>query len=213
MTTFELWCPQCRKVTRHTVLPDDRIPLRGGLRAWALTCGCGVFYKCTAGMKYDDTVKSKLIEAREACKMFWTEEELKSCPETMKMTNVEIKDCGDIAPKLNGYVKHITDSTIEETCQRMMSRCNSQNPDNKWCPSAVGDCARAILRDYRSEAKMIERLVRDAIVGYVFAYPKAPNDDCERELKKRAEIGNQWLMCHGFEPESVIFDKEEVPCC
>ena len=160
MTTLELYCPTCKKVTRHHVLPDDRIVLPGGLRIWTLSCGCGTVYKCTAGMKYDDSVKSKLLGARESCKMFWTDEERKLCPE--EQTKAEIAKLHD---------KH-----------------------------KIGD-------------KEIERLVRDAIVGYMLAYPKAPNDDCERELKERAEIGNQWLKERGLDPEDVVFDKEEVPCC
>ncbi len=65
----------------------------------------------------------------------------------------------------------------------------------------------------REDERMIERIVRDAIIGYEEAYPMAPNDDCERELKERAAIGNKWLKDHGFEEEKVVFDKEEVPCC
>lgn len=110
-------------------------------------------------------------------------------------------------------IENITDSTLVATCESMMRMANSQNPDNRWAPSAVADCAHAILRDYRAEARSIERLIRDAIIGYEESYPKAPNDDCERELKERAAIGNKWLNDHGFEEEKVVFDKEEVPCC
>jgi len=160
MTTFNLWCPNCRKVTTHKVFPDDTIPLPDNRRVWMLRCDCGIVYKCSAGFKFDDQVKSMLLDARERSKMFWTEEELKLCPE--EQTKAEIAKLHD---------KH-----------------------------KIGD-------------KEIERLVRDAIVGYMFSYPKAPNDDCERELKERAEIGNQWLKERGLEPENVVFDKEEVPCC
>lgn len=163
MTTFELWCPQCRKVTTHRVFPLDHIPMPTGQRLWALRCDCGVVYKCSAGNKFDDDAKSKLLDARETSKMFWTDEELRLCPE--EQTKAEI--------------------------------AKLKKPEVKY---DVGD-------------KEIERLVRDAIVGYVLAYPKAPNDDCERELKERAAIGNKWLAERGLEPESVIFDKEEVPCC
>lgn len=159
MTTFDLWCPRCRKVTTHKVLPDDTIPLPDNRKVWMLRCDCGVAYKCIDGSKLDDQVKSKLLDARERNKMFWTEEVRKICPE--EQTKAEIA-------KLH---KH-----------------------------KIGD-------------KEIERLVRDAIVEYTLLYPKAPNDDCERELMERAEIGNQWLKERGMDPEDVSFDKEEVPCC
>ena len=110
-------------------------------------------------------------------------------------------------------VKNITDSTLVETCERMMRMQHSKNPDNRWEPSAVADCAHAILRDYRAEARSIERIVRDAIIYYEELYPRYPNDDCARELKKRAEIGNKWLNDHGFVEEKVVFDDEELTCC
>ena len=160
MTTFDLWCPRCRKVPTHKVLPDDTIHISDNSKVWMLRCDCGVVYKCIDGSKFDDQVKSKRIDARERSKMFWTEEEIELCPE--EQTKAEIAKLHD---------KH-----------------------------KIGD-------------NEIERLVRDAIVGYMLAYPKAPNDDCERELKERAEIGNQWLKERGLEPEDVVFDKEEVPCC
>ena len=63
-----------------------------------------------------------------------------------------------------------------------------------------------------AEAKFIERVVRDAIVGYQEAYASAPNDDCERELKERAELANQWLTTHGLTPETINWSKEATPC-
>ena len=107
-------------------------------------------------------------------------------------------------------IENITDSTLVATCESMMRMASSQNPDNRWAPSAVADCAHAILRDYRAEARSIERLIRDAIVSYDELYKMSPNDDCERELKKRAAIGNKWLNDHGFVDEKVFFDEEEV---
>ena len=64
----------------------------------------------------------------------------------------------------------------------------------------------------KEENKSIERVVRDAICSYEESFPGAPNDDCELELKERAEIANKWLIDHGFEPEKLTLNKEEVPC-
>jgi hypothetical protein len=63
-----------------------------------------------------------------------------------------------------------------------------------------------------NEVKRIERIVRDAIIGYQDLYASAPNDDTERELKERATVANEWLVSHGFEAEKTIWDKEESPC-
>ena len=64
----------------------------------------------------------------------------------------------------------------------------------------------------KEENASIERVVRDAICSYEESYPGAPNDDCERELKERAEIANKWLIDHGFEPQKFTWSKEEMPC-
>ena len=155
MEAIELYCPECRKVTRHNIFPRDEIPVKAG-RVWSLSCGCGTYYSCrTPGSKYDDSVKSALLAARESAKMFWTEEELKECPE-------------------------------EQT--------------------------KAELKKLHSCDEMLERLVRDAIISYQEMYPRAPNDDCERELIERAEKANKWLVDHGFEPEKFTWRKEEAPC-
>jgi hypothetical protein len=57
----------------------------------------------------------------------------------------------------------------------------------------------------------IERLVRDAIIGYQEMYANAPNDDVERELIERAKLGNAWLVANGYNPEPTCFSKEEIP--
>lgn len=66
----------------------------------------------------------------------------------------------------------------------------------------------------KNEAKRIERIVRDAIIGYQDLYANAQNDDTERELKERAAVANEWLVSHGFPPEKTIWDKEaeDVGC-
>ena len=154
MEAIELYCPECRKVTRHNILPRDEIPVKEG-RVWSLSCGCGAYYSCcTQGRKYDDSVKSALLAARESAKMFWSEDELKECPE-------------------------------EQT--------------------------KAELKKLHSCDEMLERLVRDAIISYQEMYPRAPNDDCERELKERAEAGNRWLEAHGLNPEVLNWSREEAP--
>ncbi len=77
----------------------------------------------------------------------------------------------------------------------------------------LGEIAERIDEASKRDAIRIERSVRDAIIGYEEAYPMAPNDDCELEVKERAMNANRWLKDHGFEEEKVVFDKEEVPCC
>lgn len=154
MEAIELYCPECRKVTRHYIFARDEIPVKAG-RVWSLRCDCGAYYSCrTPGRKYDDSVKSALLAARESAKMFWSEDELKECPE-------------------------------EQT--------------------------KAELKKLHSCDEMLERLVRDAIISYQEMYPRAPNDDCERELKERAEAGNRWLEAHGLNPEVLNWSREEAP--
>ena len=65
---------------------------------------------------------------------------------------------------------------------------------------------------HKREVDGVERLIRDAIIGYSEQYVNAPNDDVERELKERAARGNAWLAAHGFEEEKVIWSKEETSC-
>lgn len=60
------------------------------------------------------------------------------------------------------------------------------------------------------DSKKIERIVRDAIIGYVDMFPSVPNEEAEAELKQRAETANAWLVSHGFKPEEVTWSKEEV---
>ena len=66
--------------------------------------------------------------------------------------------------------------------------------------------------DLMNGEKSIERVVRDAIVGYMEDYPNAPNDECERELVDRAKFANEWLEAHGLEKEDLKWSKEEPPC-
>ena len=61
-------------------------------------------------------------------------------------------------------------------------------------------------------AVKIERVVRDAIIGYEEMYPRAPNDQAERELKERANTANAWLVSHGLDPQELYWTKEEAPC-
>ena len=58
----------------------------------------------------------------------------------------------------------------------------------------------------------IERIMRDAIIDYEEMFIHAPNDEAERDIKERAATANAWLEAHGYPPEKVKFDKEEVPC-
>ena len=55
----------------------------------------------------------------------------------------------------------------------------------------------------------IERVIRDAVVNYNEMFPYAKNDDCERELRKRAGLANAWLTAHGFAPEPFHYDAEQ----
>ena len=66
--------------------------------------------------------------------------------------------------------------------------------------------------DLMNGEKSIERVVRDAIVGYMEDYPNAPNDECERELVDRAKFANEWLEAHGLEKDDLKWSKEEPPC-
>lgn len=73
--TMELYCPECKKVTTHRILPNDMLSF-GGKRCWQLNCGCGVYYSIqTEWCRLTDEVVRKLLEAREQCKMFWKQEE------------------------------------------------------------------------------------------------------------------------------------------
>ena len=56
----------------------------------------------------------------------------------------------------------------------------------------------------------IERVVRDAIIGYQFDFQIAPDEETERDLKSRAECGNKWLIANGYAPEEVCFEKGEI---
>lgn len=76
MPTRELYCPECRKKTRHTILPDDRISFNGN-RVWRLSCDCGVFYSIQRKWSgLTDEIIEGLLSAREQCKMFWKPEEI-----------------------------------------------------------------------------------------------------------------------------------------
>lgn len=100
----------------------------------------------------------------------------------------------DVKPRL---APHVDDSGIEHICSIMLRRAHSEAPENKWQPSAVGDCARAILRDYRVEAKGLEPIVRDALEMYALAYTEV--DDISRgTLERRAKFANRWMALHGF---------------
>ncbi len=63
---------------------------------------------------------------------------------------------------------------------------------------------------HHRESVSIERIVRDAIIGYEEMFQTAPNDNAEAELKQRAATANVWLVSHGFKPEEVKWSKEEV---
>lgn len=72
----------------------------------------------------------------------------------------------------------------------------------------IGD----VIGCLNEENESIERIVRDAICSYQESFPRAPNDDCERELIERADKANKWLVEHGFAPERLMFSREEMPC-
>lgn len=63
---------------------------------------------------------------------------------------------------------------------------------------------------WRRECASIERIVRDAILGYGEMFRIAPNDESEAELKERAETANVWLKSHGFAREEITWTKEEA---
>lgn len=99
---------------------------------------------------------------------------------------------------------------IERDCAKKMKR-----------GEMVSDCyARELVVDIRREADRleaaqrrdcasIERIVRDAILGYGEMFRIAPNDESEAELKARAETANTWLERHGFTREEITWTKEE----
>lgn len=62
----------------------------------------------------------------------------------------------------------------------------------------------------RRDCASIERIVRDAILGYGEMFRIAPNDESEAELKARAETANTWLERHGFAREKITWIKEEA---
>jgi hypothetical protein len=62
----------------------------------------------------------------------------------------------------------------------------------------------------RRDCASIERIVRDAILGYGEMFRTAPNDESEAELKARAETANIWLERHGFTREEITWTKEEA---
>lgn len=63
-----------------------------------------------------------------------------------------------------------------------------------------------------AQDRTIERIVRDAIISYQEEYVKAPNDQTEKEIQRRAEVANKWLVDHGFAEEPATWSKEEYPC-
>ena len=88
--------------------------------------------------------------------------------------------------------------------------------ERKLCPEEQTKAEIARLHDkHKIGDKEIERIVRDAIISYEKLYQIAPNDDCERELKERAAIGNKWLKDHGFEEEAekaFLSEPCDEPC-
>ena len=62
---------------------------------------------------------------------------------------------------------------------------------------------------HKRDCASIERIVRDAILGYGEMFRIAPNDESEAELKARAETSNIWLERHGFTREEITWTKEE----
>ncbi len=91
--------------------------------------------------------------------------------------------------------------TTKERAAIILERMNPQ-----------GEIDRRSAADVTPDAASIERLVRDAIIDYQEMYPHAPNDEAEHDLIDRAQRGNDWLVAHGYEPEPLIWDKEEAPC-
>ena len=75
---------------------------------------------------------------------------------------------------------------------------------------AADALADRIEAAWKFEAQAMERIIRDAIIGYVEDYSLAPNDDVERELKERATVANEWLKQHGFAEEPTNWSKEET---
>ena len=73
---FKLFCPECKKETHHRIFPNDMTSF-GGRRVWELCCcSCGVKYSCqTEWGGLTEEVVQKLLDTREQCKMFWTDEE------------------------------------------------------------------------------------------------------------------------------------------
>lgn len=68
-----------------------------------------------------------------------------------------------------------------------------------------------VVRDKKEDGDSkwtIERVIRDAIVDYNEMFPSCPNDDCERDLRERARIANEWLKSHGYEEEKFYFAEE-----
>lgn len=101
----------------------------------------------------------------------------------------------------NGDVQQIWEMMAEEAVHGI-----------SWSAKVLGVTAEMLEIRYRREAKEMERIVRDAIVGYLDMYPRVPNDEAGQELKERAEKANGWLRSHGFEPEPLTWSKEEAPC-
>lgn len=58
------------------------------------------------------------------------------------------------------------------------------------------------------EAKVMERIVRDAIVSYLELYSTASGPNIEQEIIERAMTANLWLAAHGFKQETLDFKKE-----
>ena len=95
--------------------------------------------------------------------------------------------------------------TIADIFAEMRGMGNYQRYSGDHARVLAGRLDAALKRDCAS----IERIVRDAILGYGEMFRIAPNDESEAELKARAETANIWLERHGFTREEITWTKEE----
>ena len=59
-----------------------------------------------------------------------------------------------------------------------------------------------------AETITIERVVRDAIIGYSLDVLVAPSEEAKCDIVNRARFANRWLVSHGYEPEITHITKE-----
>lgn len=94
---------------------------------------------------------------------------------------------------------------MTETVDDIVNEVIEDYPGVDCFDAHVREIGERTKRAYDRENKEIERLIRDAIVSYRMSYDGAPNEECKRELRERAEKGNRWLARHGFAEESFEF--------